>query len=262
MNIHFHPLAFVALSLLASAPLLPASDLSRYREFHLGMALTDVSKQAGMEASEARLISSRPQRIEELDWRTGPSVAAAAQPDSVREIRFRFYAGSLFEMTVTYDSDRTNGLTDTDMTDALSAIYGPASTPVAKELPFNAGYNTTARVIAHWDDSQNLVSLVGFSYGHGFGVVVCRRSLPPSNSALVAGDRRKPEWLDCRVGERPQKVLDLEGTKLDAEAKAKDEKSRLENKTRKAPMTVPFTNHLPESGMAFSWNAARGCWPF
>lgn len=220
---HFQPVAFIAVSVLASASLLTAGDLSVYREFHLGSSPGDVAKQAGMESSAANLISSRPERVEELDWRINRFESPSTGPDSVREIRFRFYNGNLFEMMVSYDRDRTGGLTDADMTEALSGIYGPASTPVTKEMSFNSGYNSTVRVIAQWGDPQNLLSLVGFSYGDGFGVIVSSRpTLAMARQAIAESER-----LDQM--EAPQKALDLKA-KLDAEVAAKDEKSRLVNK--------------------------------
>ena len=222
MAVNLRPFAFVLISVVASAALLPASELSRYREFQLGMPLVDVAKQAGMESSEAKSISGRPERIEELDWKTSRS-PSAAPPDSVREIRFRFYNGSLFEMMVAYDSDHTGGLTDTDMTEALAAIYGPVSTPVAKEMAFNSGYNSTVRVIAQWDDTKSLLSLVGLSYGHGYGVIVSSIT----NQTLARQAIAVSERLD-RV-EAPQRALDLK-VKLEAETATRDEKSRLLNK--------------------------------
>ncbi len=207
---------------MASASLLPGSDLSRYRGFHLGMPLADVAKQAGIESSEAKVISSRPERIEELDWRTNRS-APAAPPDSVREIRFSFYNGGLFEMMVTYDRDHTSGLTDADMTEALSAVYGPVSTPAVKEMAFNSGYNTTVRVIAQWGDAQNLLSLIGFSYGGGYGAIVS------STSNLVLARRAFAESERMDRVEAPQKALD-ERAKQVSDAQASDEKARLLNK--------------------------------
>jgi hypothetical protein len=223
MKTRFYPVALIALSTLASASLLPASDLSAYREFHLGSSPADVARQAGMESSETELISSRPERIEELNWRIKPFASPATGPDSVREIRFRFYNGKLFEMMVSYDRDRTGGLTDADMTEALSAVYGPAATPVTKEMDFNSGYHSTARVIAQWNDPQSLLSLVGFSYGGGFGVIVSSKP----TLALARQAIAESEQLDQM--EAPQKALDLKA-KLDAEAEARDEKSRLVNK--------------------------------
>lgn len=173
---NFRRVVFTVLSVVASASLLPAGDVSRYREFHLGMPLADAAKQAGMESSEARSISSRPER-----------------------------------------------LTDKDMTEALSAVYGPDSTPVMKEMTFNSGYSNTARVIAQWNDDGSLLSLVGFAYGGGYGVIVSSES----NLALARQAVAESERLD-RL-EAPQKALDLQAKQV-ADAEARDEKSRLLNK--------------------------------
>jgi len=223
MELNLRPFAFVLISVVASATLLPGSDLSRYREFHLGAPLADVAKQAGMEPSDTKLISSRPERIEDLVWRTNRSADSNARPDSVREIRFSFYNGILFEMMVAYDRDETGGLTNKDMTEALSAVYGPGSTPATKEMSFNAGYSTTVRVIAQWSDADNLLSLVGFSDGGGFGAIVSSKANGTMARQAIAESQR----LD-RV-EAPQRALD-ERAKQVADAEARDEKSRLLNK--------------------------------
>ena len=216
MKTRFNPVAFTIFSTLALASLLPATDLSVYREFHLGSSPGDVAKLAGMESSAARLVSSRPERIEELDWKINRFESPAARPDSVSEIRFRFYNGRLFEMMVSYDRDHTGGLTDADMSEALSA-------PGTKEMSFNSEYNSTVRVIAQWHDRQNLVSLVGFSYGGGFGVIVSSNdSLALAQLAMVESDR-----LD-RV-EPPQRAQDLKA-KHAAETATRDEQLRLLNK--------------------------------
>jgi hypothetical protein len=220
---HCQPFAFVAVWVFASASLLTAGDLSAYREFHLGSSPGDIAKQTRMESSAAKMISSRPERIEELDWRVNRFDPPAAESDSVREIRFRFYNGTLFEMMVSYDRYRTGGLTDTDMKEALSGVYGLASTPVTKEMSFNSGYDSMVRVIAQWDDSASLVSLVGFSYGDGFGVIVS------SKPALALARQAIAESARLDQMEAPQKALDLKA-KLDAEVAVKDEKSRLANK--------------------------------
>ena len=205
------------------ASLLTAGDVSRYRDFHLGSSLADVATQTGMATSEATVISSRPERIEELDWRTNRSASDAIQPDSVREIRFRFYDGSLFEMMVAYDGDKTGGMTDADMTNALSTVYGSASTPTTKEMVFNSGYSSTARTIAQWSDTQSVLSLVGFVYGRGFGLIVSSTS----NQTLARRALAESERLD-RV-EAPQRALDQEARRV-ADDQARDEKSRLVNK--------------------------------
>ena len=219
---------FALLSMLASVFLLRGADavtetpLSQYRAFRLGEPLVDVARQTEVASSEARLISIRPERIEELDWRTGRYPAVSA-PDSVREIRFRFYNGALFEMMIAYDGDRTGGLTDADMTEALAAIYGPGSDPIAKEIAFNSGYSNKVRTIAQWGDSQSLLSLVGFSYGGGFGLVVSS----VGDQALARNALLESERLDR--AEAPQKELDLRARQA-VDAQSRDEKARLLNK--------------------------------
>lgn len=228
MKRRFYPVAFLVLSTLASASLLSASDLSLYRDFRLGSSLADVAKQVGIESSEATSISSRPARIQELDWRTDRSTSNATRSDSVKEIRFSFYNGGLYQMMVSYERDHTGGLTDADMTEALSSVYGPASAPVTKEMSFNSGYNSTVRVIAQWGDPQSLLSLVGFSYGDGFGVIVS------SKDTLALAQRATAESERLDQVEAPKKALDLKA-KLEADAAARDEKSRLANKPEFRP---------------------------
>jgi len=219
---NLHPGVFTLFAVLASASLLPAADVCRYREFRLGMPLADVAKQAAIDSSEATLISGLPERIQELDWRTNRS--SATPPDSVREIRFSFYNGSLFEMMVAYDSEHTAGLADADMTEALSSVYGAASSaPATKEMTFNAGYSTTVRVIAQWNDAGSLLSLVASAYGGGYGAIVSSKS----NLALARQAIAESERLDRVVA--PQKALDLQAKQV-ADAEARDEKSRVLNK--------------------------------
>jgi hypothetical protein len=126
-------------------------------------------------------------------------------------------------MMVTYDRDQTGGLTDKDMTEALSAVYGPGSVPVTKEMTFNSGYSTTVRAITQWNDAENLLSLVEFSNGGGFGAIVSSKA----NQTLARQAIAESERLD-RV-ETPQRALDERAKQL-ADAEARDEKSRLVNK--------------------------------
>src|SRR5438093_184407 len=106
-----------------SAPLIDVQDLSRYRGFQFGMNLLAVAKQADMKPSEARVIHQRPAVIQELEWRPPRSVGLP-QADPVKEGLFSFYNGELFRMVVNYDQHRTDGLTDEDMVEAISARYG------------------------------------------------------------------------------------------------------------------------------------------
>jgi hypothetical protein len=74
-------------------PLIYAQDLSKYREFKVGMNLPTVAKQADVNPSEAKVIYQRPTVIQELDWWPQRSSISSAQADPVKEILFSFYNG-------------------------------------------------------------------------------------------------------------------------------------------------------------------------
>ena len=57
------------------------------------------------------------------------SGSTAPQNDPVQQIVFSFYNDQLFKLVVNYDRQRTDGLTDADMIEALSSWYGPPLKP-------------------------------------------------------------------------------------------------------------------------------------
>src|SRR5438552_1530119 len=135
-----------------STPLTHAQDLSRYREFQFGMNVVAVAKQADVKPSEARVIHQRPAVIQELEWRPSRSTGSSPQGDPVKEVLFSFYNSELFRMVVNYDQQKTEGLTDEDMIEAISAKYGTATRPDAKIILFSSlqVYNDSEKVIARW----------------------------------------------------------------------------------------------------------------
>jgi hypothetical protein len=211
-------------SVVTSASVLPGADLARYRQFHLGMPLADVAKQANLAESQRQLISSRPERIEELDWHVNWTPPSAAQSNPFSELLFRFYNGELFEMAVTYDRDQTRGLTEIDMIEAISSVYGPAAKPAPAEASFSSGgARRVLKVIACWEDAGSQISLVHLPYGTDFGMLISSRA----NKALAEQAIVESERLD-RV-EAPQRELALRARQL-ADTQAADEKARALNK--------------------------------
>ena len=89
------------------------------------------------------------------------SCARSREAESVNEVLFNFYNGELFRMVVSYDQQRTEGLTDQDMVEAISATYGIATQPAAKIILFSSSYiyNDSEKVIARWEDSQSSLNL-------------------------------------------------------------------------------------------------------
>src|SRR6185295_18201293 len=97
-------LAFIA-ALMATATFgLFAQDAAHYRNFTLGTDLAAVSKLAGVAASEAKTIHSRPAVLQELEWRPSRWVPGASTPssDPAENVRFGFYNGQLFRVVVDY----------------------------------------------------------------------------------------------------------------------------------------------------------------
>ena len=172
-------LVLVLVLVLLSAPAICAQDLSVYREFQFGMDLLAVAKQAEIRPSDARVVHQRPAVIQELEWRPQRAYVSSKETDPVREVLFSFYNGELFRVLVTYDRDRTQGLTDQDMVDGISALYGAATRPAADLVLFSSSrvYNNTEKVMARWEDAQYSFNLFRVSYNSGFGIAAFSKRL-------------------------------------------------------------------------------------
>ena len=72
--------------------------------------------------------------MQDLEWRPShwTSAPVAAQSDPVQQVTFSFYTDQLFRVVVDYDRERTDGLTEVDMVDAISQTYGEPVKPAAK----------------------------------------------------------------------------------------------------------------------------------
>jgi hypothetical protein len=158
--------------LLLAAPLLRAQDLSKYRQFTLGMSFTRVLERTDQKMADVKVIHGRPALLQELTW-WPPNVPGTSLRSGIKEILFSFYNGGLYKISVTYDSRSTEGLTEQDMVKSISAKYGPA-TIVAPEIDSttNAGYETNLKPVASWEDEQYSVNLVRSSFSDVLGLVV------------------------------------------------------------------------------------------
>ena len=213
----FSPAAY-----LVSVPSVDALDLSSYRQFQFGTSLPVVAKQVNLRPADARVIHQRPAVIQELDWRVPQS---ASSTDSVEEVLFTFYNGDLFRMLVTYDHSRTEGLTDEDMVEAISARYGTATRPAEKIVLFSSSqvYNDSEKVIARWGDSQYSFNLFRSTYQPTFGMVILAKRVDALAQVAAAEAIRLDEQ------ERPQREIDRQ-KKKDADNLVEQAKARLVNK--------------------------------
>jgi len=215
---------------LLLVPLIQAQDLSVYRQFQFGMNLAEVAKRAEVKPSVARVIHQRPALIEELEWRPQRSYDSSKETDPVREVLFSFYNGELFRVLVTYDADKTRGLTHQDMVEAISTTYGTASTPDAQIILFSSSsvYNNSEKVIARWEDAQYSVNLFRVSYNSAFGIAAFSKRLDAlAGKAIIEAIR-----LDAK--EAPEREIQRLKKEDDANRLAQD-KARPGNKANFRP---------------------------
>jgi hypothetical protein len=112
----------------------------------------------------------------------------------VKGILFSFCNGELFRMVVNYDRCKTEGLTDADMIEAISANYGTATRPAA-EIIFPSVYNESVKVIARWEDPQYSFNLVRSSSQPSFGMLRIRNGWMPWPERLSP---RRSGWTSKR----------------------------------------------------------------
>jgi hypothetical protein len=224
----WHAIAACALGMVVTATGLAAQDRDRYREFQLRSDVATVLAITGVKAPEVTVIHQRPAVIQELRWRPRYAVirSSAAEADATEQIVFTFYNDQLFRLTVEYDSERTKGLTDRDMTEAISAIYGSVVTPtLPRTRPTTAPYEEESGTpIARWGDAtDSLILYRSSSYATRFRLIMTAE--PVATLARTAATRARV--LDDR--EAPQREAARQKQDAD-DRRAAEEKARSTNK--------------------------------
>ena len=224
-------LAVVVFGVVLSGPALDAQDLSRYRDFELGSNVSSVVTMSGARAAEVKVVHGRPAMIQELVWRPqytmrSPRVVA----DPVREVAFSFYNDRLFRIVITYERDRTEGLTNQDLIDVLSATYGVPVIPSARRAgpASRRGEVDESITVAQWEDPDHRLTLSRGTYPMLFRLQLVSRNLDDlAQTAAIEAIR-----LDDR--EAPQREADRLKTDI-SDARAAQEKARLANKATFRP---------------------------
>jgi len=216
--------ALPILWVMLSVHFVHGQDLSSYREFQFGSNLPAIAKQAGMEPSAAKMIHERPALIQELTWRSPFSFGSSPQAGSARTMIFSFYNNELSRIVVTYDSDKTKGLTADDLVDAISANYGTAVKAAPDStISSSPAYNDNKIVVARWETSQYSFTLFRSSYQPEFGLIGVSKRL--DSLAQAAGI----EAVKLDDQEAPQRELDRQ-RKQDEQNRVAQEGAREINK--------------------------------
>jgi len=200
-------LSTASLVISAAAASSGAAALSRYRGFEFGSSLAAVARLAGI-TPESRVVHQRPELIQEVMWLPGGPASVDANAGSLRKVIFRFYNDQLSRIVVSYDRDKTEGLTAADMIEAVSTLYGaPTLTLPGAGSPVSSPSSAHDKLVAHWEDSQHSVTLFRSSYLSTFGLVLLSKQLDglatlASAEAILQDDREAPQ----REVERQQQL--------------------------------------------------------
>ena len=225
------PLALAAIALLFSAQATQAQGRAHYRDFQLGGNLTSVAALSGAQASEAKTIHQRPALMQDLAWRPAYfSGSTPAPPDPLQQIVFSFYNDQLFRMVVDYDRHRTEGMTDADMIEAISAQYGPTTAPTMKKIgaAVSQADQESGPAVARWGDADYSVGLYRSSYASGFKLIVTSLQLDALARTAVA----QALLMDER--DAPQREVAREKKEAD-DARTSQQKARAANKAAFKP---------------------------
>jgi len=218
----------VAVGFAWSAVVVHGQVSGHYRQFQLGANLDSIAALSGAPASDATTVRDHPVVLKDLQWRRPYVVGGGA--DSVQQIAFSFFNDQLFRIVVDYDSAKTEGLTDTDMVEALSTMYGGTVKPIvtAPNGPIDQIDQESGTPIARWGDADFRVVLYRSSYDSGFRLVVTSTRL----TARVRTAEAEAARLDER--EAPQRERARQKKEAD-DARTAREKARLANKATFVP---------------------------
>jgi hypothetical protein len=220
--------AALATALAASVPA-GAQEQGGYRDFQLGASTGAIVALTATRSGDVTIVHERPAVMQELRWTPSSYGTVRSLPsrgDGLQQIVFSFYENQLSRVSVDYERSRTRGLTDRDMVNALSAMYGtPSSSTLAVTGDAATGSEASAaRVVARWNGPGYAVALSRWAYGAAFRLVVESTRL----AALARTDDARALVLDVQEG--PQR----EAARAKREQQGKDDAETAARSANKA----------------------------
>ena len=200
-----------------------------YRAYVLESSLESVIATRGARAADAKTLHERPATVQELEWRAPYVDSRNTQADPVREITFMFYNDALYQVTVKYDRDRTEGLTNTDIVESLSTAYGAPLLPSGRTRtsPPVEGFPDSI-LVARWENADSLLTLIRGSYTPEFQLILVSKSLNARARTAI----REAVRLDAVEAPRREAA---QRKKEAGDASAARDKTRIANKAAFRP---------------------------
>jgi hypothetical protein len=216
-------LGMAALCIVLLSPPGSAQNLLKYREFEFGMNVETVLKQTKMEADRATTTFTVPDLIQTIRWDRQGYFSAPGEKDPVRSIRLDFYNNQLFKIVAVYSARQLEGMTASDLIEAISKVYGAASSPDETIIvSAYTAYEDRQKVLARWENGEAVYSLFRSSSGGEFGLVGSSKKL----DGMAMLSIREAQRLDELAA--PQREIDRR-EKLADEWRSQQEKSRSVN---------------------------------
>jgi hypothetical protein len=172
------------------------------------------------------VLHQRPALIQELEWRAPYAQSGTELADPVRTIVFSFCDNALYQVIVNYDLDRTDGLSNGDIIDSLTATYGAPVPASARNRPLDAPPDTV--VLAQWDRAGASLTLLRRVYSAEFQLIVTAKAV----STRARGAIREATRLDAADAPRRERE---QRKKEEADATAAREQLRASNKAAFRP---------------------------
>lgn len=159
-------------------PLISTSTTSttlRYRAYILGSTLESVVAGSGARAADVKTLHERPAKIQELEWRAPYVSSGSERADPVSGAVFSFCDDALYQVVVSYDRERTDGLTNADIIASLNSVYGEPVLKSERNRPSAAQQDTV--VLAQWDSQDSSLTLLRGAYASEFQLVLMSKAL-------------------------------------------------------------------------------------
>jgi hypothetical protein len=218
-------MALISAAFVLTSQAAVAQQLSRYRGYVLGSSVASVIKLSGAGKADAKTRHVRPATIQELEWFAPYTSVDGVAADPVHDVVFSFYNDQLYQVVVTYDRGRMEGLTSDDVIESVGSIYG---VPLLRHAPA-AHTDTTsygrpdATAIARWEDTASLLTLTKGTYSPQFKLVLTSKTLDPLARVAIS------EALRLDRQEAPQRELDQRKQDV-ADAHVASQKARVVNR--------------------------------
>jgi hypothetical protein len=202
--------------------------LSRYRGVTLGDPVQVVVDQLKVTSSDVKVVHERPTLIQRITWRPRRLVSGTiVEPDALGEMVLTFHLGRLASIAISYDIDRTKGLTNADLLEAFTSTYG-TSILVPTPTRTTVASRAEPEIMGRWDDAETLVLLWRESSTNRIKLTLTSIATDRAMQEAIA------DGLRLEASEAPARDLARRATE-DAALRARDEKVRSDNKATFKP---------------------------